>query len=229
MKPRADSPIDLVVLVHGLGRSWRSFRQMESALRRAGYETLNWDYPSRRHDIAGLMARFAALLGGLAGRRGTVHFVGHSLGAILIRFGVQQRLDFRLGRIVMLAPPNRGVTLVSRLRGVPILPRLFGRPTAELHREAPWLVQGGAPKGEIGVIAGTRTWHPLAPGSWLNRVLALPRPHDGTVELESTQLAGMRDFISVHAIHGRLPSDPEAIRQTLYFLQHGVFERAGRR
>lgn len=220
---------DLVVLVHGLSRTKRSLRRMEAALRLAGFETLNWGYRSRAHDMAGLAARFAALVASLAGRRGRVHFVGHSLGAILIRFGLQGRPPFKLGRVVMLAPPNRGATVVSRLRLVPLLPRVFGRPAAELERDAPWLVRGAAPAADIGVIAGTRTWHPLNPGSWFNRLLALPRPHDGTVELESTALPGMRDFISVHVIHGRIASHPEVIRQTLHFLAHGNFDQAGRR
>ena len=119
----------------------------------------------------------------------------------------------------------RRQVLVSRLRLVPFLPRIFGRPTLELARDATWLLRGAAPVTDVGVIAGTRTWHPLSPGSWFNRLLALPRPHDGTVEMDSTALPGMRDFISVHAIHGRIANHPEVIRQTLHFLAHGVFER----
>ena len=44
---------------------------------------------------------------------GPVHFVGYSLGALALRSALAARPDFPAGRFVMIAPPNRGVELLS--------------------------------------------------------------------------------------------------------------------
>ena len=40
-----------VVLLHGLGRTYRSMDQIEDALRASGYRTVNINYPSRSKTI----------------------------------------------------------------------------------------------------------------------------------------------------------------------------------
>jgi pimeloyl-ACP methyl ester carboxylesterase len=224
MKRPAAAPRDLVVLLHGLGRTRLSLWRLERALREAGYETLNWGYPSRRLDFAQLARRFRALLARLAGRPGRVHFVGHSLGALLIRAGLSEPAGFRVGRIVMLAPPNRGAAIVNEIARVPGLPRLFGRITAELRRDSEALRGLGVPRAEIGIVAGTRELHLLNPSSWLMALIGAREAHDGTVELESQPLPGMRDFVAVETTHTIIADHPETIRQTLHFLAKGVFD-----
>ena len=217
---------ELVVLLHGLSPLPFSLRQLETGLRAAGFRTRMWRYPSRRHDVAALVRQFRARLVELEGVEGRVHFVGFSLGAILIRAGLVEPVRFRVGRIVMIAPPNHGSGLVARLRHLTWLRHIFGRPSAELARGEPWLERLATPPYEIGIIAGTRLLHLCNPNSWLNWLLGNRRGHDGTVEIESTKLAGMRDFALVDATHTLIAAHPESIRQTISFLRQGSFQQA---
>src|SRR5262245_38820374 len=104
-------------------------RRLEAALRREGYDTLNIGYPSHRAcvtDLGRLVAdRIAAALAARAGdgpRAGAtgpstpIHFVGHSLGGILIRWLVAHQPPPRLGRIVLLGSPNCGSRLADFTR-----------------------------------------------------------------------------------------------------------------
>lgn len=209
-----------VVLLHGLARTPRSMRRLAKGLAAAGYDPILIGYPSRKLSIAELVAYLRPKLQAMSG--GPIHFVGHSLGGILLRALLAEPLPFTVGRFVMLAPPNRGAYVVTRLGRYGILRYLASRPTAELFRDAPWLADWPVPACEIGVIAGSRGLHPLAPVSWANSVLN-PHAHDGTVEIDSTHLPGMRDHVTIPANHTFICDHPEALRQTLQFLGTGHF------
>ena len=212
-----------VVLLHGLSPLPFALRPLQSALCRAGFRPLPWRYPSRRHDVATLVRRFRAWLAMFEGATAPIHFVGFSLGAILIRAGLGQPVDFPLGRVVMIAPPNDGANLVARLRHLAWLSHIYGRPALEFTRGDPWLGRLPTPACPIGVIAGTRRLHAANPNSWLNALLGNAEAHDGTVEVASTQLAGMRDFTTVDATHTLITRHPETIRQVIGFLRDGRF------
>ena len=122
---RAAGPPDRVVLLHGMGRTWRSMSPIARACERAGFETLNVGYPGTRWRLPAIVdlvrARLAAVNGSHAqANRGVpetgprLHFVGHSLGCIVIRSIVAQDRPERLGRIVLMTPPNRGARLADR-------------------------------------------------------------------------------------------------------------------
>ncbi len=209
--------------------------RIEAALEAAGHATCNLDYPSRQHTIAELVDWLRERLDGLppAFRAGPVHFVSHSLGGILLRGALAERPPVRVGRIVMIAPPNRGATLVRHSGRIGPLRRLFGRPAEELEPDSPTLARLGVPDVEIGIIAGTRSLHPLNPNSWFNRLLGNRAAHDGTVEVAETRLDTERDFVTVDATHTLICDDPETIRQVVAFLRDGRFapspDRSGSR
>lgn len=214
----------LVMLLHGLGRTYRSMRVLESAIERAGHRVLNWDYPGRRHGLDELIAMLRQTLGEIVAGDRPVHFVTHSLGGILVRGALRPPLPVTPGRIVMIAPPNHGVRITGGLGRSWLLRRLYGRPILDVAGEAPDLDRLGTPPGEIGIIAGVRRFHPFNPTSYFNAFVQAGTHHDGTVELERTKLAGMADFIVVEAHHTFICTAPEVARQTLEFLERGAFD-----
>ena len=211
--------MDGVVVVHGLCRSSASMRRMATALAAGGYVVENLDYPSRH---AGIQHLSDEVIGAamrsprLAGCQ-RVHFVTHSLGGILVRCYFSRHRDARLGRVVMLGPPNQGSEVVDALKDWRIFQLLNGPAGGELGTDPASVPrQLGPVSFELGVIAGDRSVN------WINSWL-IPGRDDGKVSVASTRVAGMRDHLVVHATHPFLMDHRQVIAATLRFLATGAF------
>lgn len=212
---------DGVVLLHGILRRAASMKLLEEALAAEGCRVLNLDYPSRHQGlseiVAGLQApieAFAAELGG------NLHFVTHSMGGLVARACLTRFRPERLGRVVMLAPPNEGSEIADLLQRNWFYRSAFGPAGGELATRRSEELCGllGAVDYPLGVIAGDRSLYIFAS-------LVLPGPNDGRVSVERTRVAGMSDHIVLHTSHPLIMRDPEALAQTIHFLRNGRFRR----
>lgn len=214
--PSPAPPGEGVVLLHGLGRGPGSMALLAGVLRRLGYEVVNARYPSTSATIRELAE--ATIPGALAACGAPrVHFVTHSMGGILLRAWLAGHGCDRLGRVVMLAPPNGGTEVVDRLGGLPAFRRVGGPAglelgTGGLPRRLP------APDYEVGIVAGCRSINPFSSA-------LIEGENDGTVSVESTKLANAADHIVVPATHSFLMNNPQVISQVLCFLGQGRFAR----
>jgi len=200
-----------VVLVHGVLMPGGELRLLAHRLRRRGFNPVIFRYPSRRRDLrrnADALARFAGTLKGT-----TVHFVGHSLGGLVILQALRQA-GLPRGRVVLLGSPAQGSRVAQRLNQFSPGRWLLGKSTADgLLQTAPAWDYGR----DIGIIAGNL---PVGVG----RVFSdLPGEHDGTVSVAETEVAGATDRIVVPVTHTGLVVSRAVARQVCAFLQHGHF------
>jgi len=213
---------ECVVLLHGLARSAESMDKIELALRANGYQTANIDYESADATIAALTKE--AIGSGLKACQAfepkRIHFVTHSLGGILVRYYLEAGSINNLGRTVMLAPPNQGSEAADFFMDFPGFEALFGESGRQLGTGPDSIPrQLGPAHFDVGIIAGDRTIDPISS-------LVLPNPDDGKVSVKSTRLEGMSDFIVVPHSHAFIMKNDEVIRQILFFLQNGQFDRS---
>lgn len=218
----ASAQAEGVILLHGLARTAASMRPLEKALTAAGYVVLNVDYRSRTQAIEPLSAEAigAALKDERLRDCAKVHFVTHSLGGILVRQYFATHRDPRLGRVVMLGPPNRGSEVVDRLRGWGVFRSLNGPAGQQLGTDpqsAP--NQLGSVTFELGVIAGDRSVN------WINSLM-IAGPDDGKVSVENTKVAGMKEHLVLHVTHPLMMRDREVIAAVHAFLKTGRFATA---
>jgi pimeloyl-ACP methyl ester carboxylesterase len=220
------SAAETVVILHGLGRGFRSMSYLTSQLERAGYTVVNDGYPSRTMPIETIAAEWlpTMLRERGADKAERVHFVTHSMGGIVVRQWLAHAPAAdraNLGRVVMIAPPNAGSEVSERLATFPpfrwftgVNGHRLGTAATDLPRAlGPW--PAGAPP--LGVIAGDRTLNPLF-SAWL------PGPDDGKVSVASTRLAGMTDAIVVHHSHTWLMWRADTAAQVIGFLREGRFQ-----
>jgi triacylglycerol lipase len=177
---------------------------LRRGLERQGFRAVNWRYGSLRGSIEGHAARLASKAKELDEDTGVarLHFVGHSMGAIVVRSALAVARPRKLGRVVLLAPPNRGARLADAAL------RLFGRrllAAAELSSQPDSYVNQLASAADVdcGVIAA----------SW-----------DHAVSLASTHLPDQRDHLVLRSLH-TLPLHRQTPAQVGHFLREGSFRR----
>jgi len=196
-----------VVLIPGLWMPAAVMAVLASRLRRAGYTTRRFAYRGRDP----FEANVDRLARSVDGR--TVHFVGHSLGGVLIFDFLCRHPELASGHVVLLGAPVRGCFAGRRLGSVAI-----GR----------WMLGGSAPRWiecdaswrrrePLGVIAGSR---PLGLGRALG---ALPGENDGVVRVDETSVEGMREQVVVRQGHSWLPVSRRVAGLVQRFLADGRF------
>ena len=199
---------EAVVLVHGMLAGPRSMKPLESLLIMHGFEVVNWNYATLRHSIAVHAERLRTRLQALDRKSNVrwIHFVTHSMGGLVVRAALQQRLP-KARRLVMLAPPNAG----SRLTRIPLGPLQWCfPPLVELHESPNSFVNRLPPPAnlEVGVLAAA---------------------DDRVVCVGSTHLNGQADHRVVAGGHNALPRRADTGQYVLRFLQSGRFESQLRR
>jgi len=205
---------EIVVLLHGLWMPAAVMLPLAWRLDGGDFRTRLFGYPSMRAGLlenAGRLARFVAAL-----NAEKVHFVGHSLGGLVVLCMLGRESSLPPGRIVLAGSPYRDSYAGRVLAGNFIGRYALGRSIRE------WL---DAPKPasfagrEIGVIAGSL-------GVGLGRVVAtdLPAPNDGVVTVDETRLDAACDHIVLPVSHATMLVSRRVARQARAFLRDGRFD-----
>ena len=202
-----------VILAAGLWMPSAVMALLAARLGRAGYSPHLFAYRGRSPFEANVehMARFARESPG--GR--ATHFVGHSLGGVLVLEMLNRSPEVPVASVVLLGAPVRGCFAGRRLGQASLGRWMMGGacgPLWEPH-SATW--KRAAP---LGVIAGTVA---LGLGRTLGR---LPGASDGVVCVEETAVDGMTAHALVGRGHSMLPVSGTVGKLVERFLGTGSFE-----
>lgn len=203
-----------VLFVHGLWYGRASMVPLARRLKKLGWHCELFDYSSVFSSPDRNVKRLADRVVGLREHNsdGPLHFVGHSLGGLVImKMLAQWGVDAPDGRVVLLGSPLNGSAVARRMAGNRLLKPWVGR-AAELLNTGPGDLPGGC---EVAAIAGN-----LSLGA--GRLVAnLDKPHDGTVSVAETQAPGLADHLELPVSHTGLVLSREVADMINRFLISG--------
>lgn len=207
----------LIILVHGLWMSGFELGVLKHRLEADGrFRAIAFSYPS----ITGSMADHCRSLVEFARRQNAdeLHFIGHSLGGLVILRALQLTDDLPPGRAVLLGTPLQGSKAAKGMaRMLPFGKIIMGAAVNEEIIECGPRQWSG--RRDVGVIAGSM-------GMGLGRLFAeLSTDHDGTVLVEETKLPGAKDHVVLPTSHTGMLFSSEVAEQAAYFLTNGAFRK----
>ena len=210
-------PKTAVVFVHGLflnGAESALLRRRLAA--RHGFEFHRFSYPTVRGSMDATLGALARFVGDISAER--VHFIGHSLGGIVLHRYFEREPAPRDGRVVMLGSPLVGSRSARAVARHAWLRRVIGPlVAAELLDESP--ARHWSAARDLGLIAGTSA---LGLGRFFAR---FEEPCDGTVGVSETLLPGHADHLALPVSHMGMLVSPLVADHVGRFLETGRFAR----
>lgn len=210
---------EIVVLVHGLWMNGLELAVLGHRLRREhGYDVRSFSYPTMSGTVAEVCRDLAVFAAGAAGG-GRVHFVGHSLGGVLVHRTLSECAAGRFaGSAVLLGAPLNGCRAARGVARHPVLRPLLGpHVTSELIEPASRCWRG---PNAVGVIAGTLR---MGTGQFFAH---FDEDNDGTVGVSETRIPGLADHLVLPHSHVGMLYARDVAANVAHFLRHGRFMAA---
>ena len=202
-----------IIVAHGL---WFGAVFMQPLARRlqrlTGLPVRRFHYRTTRGELAEhaeRLHRFAK-----SGGAPVQHFVGHSLGGLVILKMLNTYDDLAPGRLVFLGSPLQGSRVARKAKKIPGSEALLGKVQGTLQEGFP-VVPGDR---EAGMIAGSRS---MGLG-WM--VGGTDGPGDGTVAVAETVADGLDAHCVLPVTHTGMLYSPRVAEKAAKFLETGRFE-----
>jgi pimeloyl-ACP methyl ester carboxylesterase len=203
------------VFVHGLwltGAESLLLRRRIAA--KQGYSCHSFTYRTVSNSVQPVIDELAKFVSRIDADR--VHFVGHSLGGIVLHRYFEQARELPPGRVVFLGSPTVKSKSAERVGRLPVLRSMIGRMVTE-ELVTPTGMREWRCDRELGCIAGTR---PMGLGRFFAR---FDEDSDGTVSVSETKLPGHTAHMTLPVSHmGMLTSTKVAV-EVGAFLETGHF------
>ena len=192
---------DTVIVVHGFAANRLVMSKLAKQIEVLGCEVINWGYSSLRHPIERHVTEFEKLVALHGPRSKSIHFVGHSMGSIIIHACLSMSCPANLGRAVMICPP---------LRGSPIA-RLFESTVGRLFPPI------------VDMSTRQDSYVNQLPDEFPTELGVIATPYDHMVPVSRTRRFGNCEHLSVVGSHSSVLWSSRVARSTRKFLVEGSF------
>jgi len=201
---------ETIVLVHGLWEIPLNLRFLGFYLKKSGFNVKYFKYRSVFCDISENTQSLFQFLKSINCKR--IHLAGHSLGGLIVLELLEKYSVANIGQSVIFGSPVNGSVVVREMGKNNIGKKIYGRSFDTLCNGLSLLCEHN-----VGVIAGIG-------GKGLGQFFAdLPKPHDGAVSVEETQLSGASDSICLPTSHFTMLLSKKVALEISEFFKNGKF------
>ncbi len=208
---------ECVVLLHGYLRNSKCMHPVAEILESKGYKVQNISYPSTDYSIQTLSREHVAPQIDHS-NCDKMHFIGHSMGGIIVRHYLSENKPTNLGNVILIAAPNGGSDLVASIEDNPVFAwALIGPAARELSPGSKLLQELPLPDYNAGIITASKSINPIT------SIFLLDGKNDGTLTVESMKLQNMKDIVNLEATHTLVLLHPDIGMHIENFLKNGRF------
>lgn len=209
-----DAAAQHVIYVHGLWMpGGESLLLAQRLLREFGFQVHAFPYSAGTWTMEEITAHLQDFVRSLD--LAAVHFVGHSLGGLVIYRYFERYPEQPPGRVVFLGTPCRESRAAVQAAQSRFVGALMGPSVADellRPRERRWSF-----RRPLGIIAGTQS---VGLGQF---IVGFEEESDGTVAVSETRMPGAADHITLPVSHMGLLVSARVARETGRFLRDGRF------
>lgn len=205
-----------VVLLHGFARTPRDMRFLDAHLKSSCFETYCPRLPTTLGGLLPATIKLEKELLNILPQNRQIHFVGHSMGGLVLRLYLSRNIVQNLSHCVLIATPNRGTELASF--GLRLLAPLSAATPSirDLVPPGPAIPSPlNIPAPKFGIIGGT--------ASNLRFSSLLPKDNDGRVSVASLSLSNASETILLPYNHHKIHHNTECMDLLMRFLKSGTF------
>jgi pimeloyl-ACP methyl ester carboxylesterase len=206
---------EATVFVHGLWLTGAESVLMRRRLTaKHGFACHSFSYRTVGSSMEPVLERLTRFVSQIDADR--LHFVGHSLGGIVLHRYFEAARDLPPGRVVFLGSPTVKSRTAERVGKLPVLSRMIGRMVIN-ELVTPSGTREWRSDRELGLIAGSR---PLGLGRFFAR---FDEDCDGTIGVSETKLPGHTAHVTLPVSHMGMLVSADVARNVGEFLARGRF------
>lgn len=210
----------MVIMLHGLFDSKNIFKPMWRAAMQDGFMAAALNYPSTQKHLESHVRQLDFFLNNLEDIE-EVSFVTKGVGGLIVRslLNIQDskwRSRIRIGRVVQIAPPNKGSKLFGKLSKYKVANMIFGPLLNDCRPGKAEYIPDFPDKYEVGIIESD---------SLLQKLLKLlPRSFtDSIYSKNEAHSEKAKEIVYVDNWHWHQTANKKVITQTINFLKNGAF------
>jgi pimeloyl-ACP methyl ester carboxylesterase len=200
-----------IVLVPGVGLAGAELLLLSLRLRRKGYRVSLFRHWTGKHPLD--ESALALWKAASAWTEEAIHFVGHSLGGLVILRMLESHAWDRPGRVVTLGTPHAGLGVARRLERIPGARRLLGPAVLSAANGDPIAIPNDR---QVGVLAGNRS--PI-----LGSVIVPGEPSDTLIAVAETRHPGSHAHLTMPETHYSMLFTSRVATRIDSFLREGRF------
>lgn len=213
-------PKNLVLMVHGMGRLSSLFYRMGKQLAENGVASELYRYPCPGRSLEVQTNRLRTFLSHLEDVE-EISFVTQSYGALVVRSALAEkdpwREKIRLGRMVMIVPPNQGSWVAEQAHKAKPLKKIIDQDGWSLTSDAASKIP--PPPLPFAIIAG-------GAGRDSGFLPIIPGDNDGLIAVDETWLDGAADHTVIPTLHFLSAANKGTLDATTKFLLYGAFSHS---
>ena len=209
---------EVIILLHGACKTSGHMSHIARPVQKLGYRVYNLNYNWRYQEATKIIKDVGVKVRYIEREYNKVHFIGHSLGGLIIRGVLTNYKPANLGRVIQIASPNQGSKLAEKFKDNWIYKKLYKKVSQDLVPKSKFLKSLEPDiKYELGIIAGDSF-------NFFIHCLLNFKQNDGRVAIEETALEDAKDHTIINVNHNEIVKSPEALHQIQKFLTDGRFE-----